>query len=292
MQSMIESSELIINEKGCIYHLDLHPDEMVETIITVGDPGRVPVVSKYFDQIYTQKEHREFVTHVGRIGQKEIAVVSSGIGPDNIDIVINELDALANINFQNRTVKKEITSLNIIRLGTSGALQDDIPVDSLVLANMGIGLDNLLHYYEHQENEIEAQVKQDFIQHVGLEDTLITPYVIDGCKPLWSKFDEAFIKGITVTCPGFYAPQGRQLRLTPAIQQLIDLLPSFKSQDRRITNFEMETSAIYGLSKLLGHQYLSINTIVANRTQKTFTKDGAQSVENMIKKALKVIETL
>lgn len=289
---MIESSELIITDKGCIYHLDVHPEELADTIITVGDPGRVPIVSKYFDEIIVQKEHREFVTHTGRIGNKKLSVVSSGIGPDNIDIVINELDALVNIDFNTRTIKKDFTPLKIIRLGTSGALQKDIPIDALVLANTGIGLDNLLHYYQYTEDELASSIKTDFTQHVGLASTPIIPYVVDGCEALWSQFGEEFIKGITVTCPGFYAPQGRKLRLTPAFEQLIDLLPSFESNGRRITNFEMETSAIYGLSNLLGHQYLSINTIIANRTQKTFTKDGQKSVENMIHKSLEIIETL
>ncbi len=289
---MIESSELILSDQGHIYHLDVHPSEIATTIITVGDQGRVPEVSKFFDEITSKRQHREFVTHTGRIGNKRISVVSTGIGPDNIDIVINELDALVNIDFDTRTVKDEITNLKIFRLGTSGALQEDIPIDALVLGTMGLGLDNLMHYYKHHENELEQEIKDAFIQHVGLENKNIVPYVVEGCEELWKHFDDQYTKGITVTCPGFYAPQGRQLRLEPAIGNLIDQLPTFKSHGRRITNFEMETSAIYGLSKLLGHQYLSINTIVANRPLKTFTKDGAKSVENMIEKSLEIIENI
>lgn len=289
---MIDSSELIITDEGCVYHLDVHPNEIANTIITVGDPGRVQEVSKYFDEITSKRQHREFVTHSGRIGNKKISVVSSGIGPDNIDIVINELDALVNIDFETRTIKEDFTPLQIFRLGTSGALQEDIPLDTLVLGTMALGLDNLMHYYKHHENEIEQKIKDAFIQHVGLENKPIVPYVVDGCEELWKHFDDQYTKGITVTCPGFYAPQGRQLRLEPAIGNLIDQLPTFKSEGRRITNFEMETSAIYGLSKLLGHQYLSINTIVANRPLGTFTKDGAKSVEHMIEKSLEIIEKI
>lgn len=289
---MIDSSELIITDEGCVYHLDVHPNEIANTIITVGDPGRVQEVSKYFDEITSKRQHREFVTHSGRIGNKKISVVSSGIGPDNIDIVINELDALVNIDFETRTIKEDFTPLQIFRLGTSGALQEDIPLDTLVLGTMALGLDNLMHYYKHHENEIEQKIKDAFIQHVGLENKPIVPYVVDGCENLWQHFDDQYTKGITVTCPGFYAPQGRQLRLEPAIGNLIDQLPTFKSEGRRITNFEMETSAIYGLSKLLGHQYLSINTIVANRPLGTFTKDGAKSVEHMIETSLEIIEKI
>jgi len=289
---MIDSSELIITDEGCVYHLDVHPNEIANTIITVGDPGRVPEVSKLFDEITSKRQHREFVTHSGRIGNKKISVVSSGIGPDNIDIVINELDALVNIDFETRTIKEDFTPLQIFRLGTSGALQEDIPLDTLVLGTMALGLDNLMHYYKHHENEIEQKIKDAFIQHVGLENKPIVPYVVDGCENLWQHFDDQYTKGITVTCPGFYAPQGRQLRLEPAIGNLIDQLPTFKSEGRRITNFEMETSAIYGLSKLLGHQYLSINTIVANRPLGTFTKDGAKSVEHMIETSLEIIEKI
>lgn len=287
----IGASELIITEQGCIYHLDVHPDEIAHTIITVGDPGRVATVSKYFDRIETKKAHREFVTHTGYIGNKRLSVVSTGIGPDNIDITLNELDALVNIDFETRLPKEEHTSLEIVRMGTSGALQADIPVDSLVVSTFGIGLDNLLHYYNYEENAEVAFIRNAFIQHTALENAAIRPYMAEASIHLVNKFParEGYVHGITVTCPGFYAPQGRQLRLAPAFPHLIDALSCFSSGQHRITNFEMETSAIYGLGKLLGHQCLSISTIVANRQNKTFSKDGTASVENLIKTSLELL---
>ncbi len=287
----IGDSELIITDKGCIYHLDLHPDEIAQTIVTVGDPGRVAEVSKYFDRVEHKKAHREFVSHTGYIGSKRISVVSTGIGPDNIDITLNELDALVNIDFNTRLPKTEHTSLEIVRMGTSGALQADIPVDDLVVSSFGIGLDNLMHYYNYEENAEVAFIRNAFVQHTALENSNIKPYMVEGAIQLLNKFPtrEGYHHGITATCPGFYAPQGRQLRLAPALPHLIDALSSFSSGQHRITNFEMETSAIYGLGKLLGHHCLSISTIVANRQTKTFSKDGAASVDNMIKKSLELL---
>jgi uridine phosphorylase len=227
----IAESELILNKRGAIYHLNVRPEELAATIITVGDPGRVKAVSKHFDAVEYESEHREFITHTGRIGNKRLSVVSTGIGPDNIDIVINELDALVNIDFETRMIKSQLSHLNIIRLGTSGSLQEDIPVDS----------------YHH---------------------------------------------GISVTCPGFYGPQGRVLRLGLTNPDLIDRLTQFSFGPHRITNFEMETSAIYGLGKLLGHQCLSISAIVANRIKKEFSKNAEAAVDTMIKKSLEIISTL
>ncbi|RQO31752.1 phosphorylase [Taibaiella sp. KBW10] len=287
----IGASELIITDKGCIYHLDVHPEELAQTVITVGDPGRVATISKYFDRIEHKKEHREFVTHTGYIGQKRISVVSTGIGPDNIDITLNELDALVNVDFNTRLPKEAHTSLEIVRMGTSGALQADIAVDSLVVGTFGIGLDNLLHYYNYEENAEVAFIKDAFIKHTRLETSAIKPYMVESAIHLLNKFPkrEGYIHGITVTCPGFYAPQGRQIRLSPAFPHLIDSLSSFQCGEHRISNFEMETSAIYGLGRLMGHQCLSINTIIANRQTKEFTKDGALSVERMIEKSLALL---
>lgn len=290
-QFPIGESELIINEKGCVYHLDLHPDELANLVITVGDPSRVPEVSKYFDKIEVQKAHREFVSHTGYIGTKRLTVVSTGIGPDNIDIVLNELDALANIDFGSRLPKQELKSLEIVRMGTSGSLQEDIPVDDLVVSTFGIGLDNLLHFYHCEENAEIAYLRNAFEAHTALTNASVRPYMVAGSIHLLNKFPvrEGYHHGITVTCPGFYAPQGRQLRLAPAFPNLIDALSTFNSGNHRITNFEMETSAIYGLGKLLGHHCLSINTIVANRQTKSFTKDAAQAVDNMIKQSLELL---
>lgn len=287
----IGASELIITEKGCIYHLDVHPEEIANTVITVGDPARVAMISKYFDRIEHKKEHREFITHTGYIGQKRLSVVSTGIGPDNIDITLNELDALVNVDFNTRLPKEAHTTLEIVRMGTSGALQADIPVDSLVVSTFGIGLDNLLHYYNYNENAEVAFIKDAFVKHSRLETSAIRPYMAEGSIHLLNKFParEGYVHGITVTCPGFYAPQGRQIRMAPALPHLIDSLAGFRSGDHRITNFEMETSAIYGLGRIMGHHCLSVNTIIANRQTKEFTKDGGRSVTQMIEKSLALL---
>ena len=283
------SSELIITPRGTIYHLDLAPEDIAPTIITVGDPDRVKEVSKYFDHITHTAQHREFVTHTGLIGGKAISCVSTGIGPDNIDIVINELDALVNIDFATRTLKSEHTSLNIIRMGTCGCLQGDVPVESLIVSSHGIGMDNLMHYYRMTNNPDENFIINSFNKHTSLENSRIVPYIAEGAIGLRKHFGAGFVHGITVTCPGFYGPQGRVLRGQLAFPNLIDALTTFRHQDIRITNFEMETSAIYGLGKVLGHKSLSISTAVANRVTKTFCSDGNAAVENMIRKSLEII---
>ncbi len=287
----IEASELIINNRGAIYHLNLRPEELATTVITVGDPDRVKEVSKHFDNIEYTSQHREFITHTGFIGSKRISVVSTGIGPDNIDIVLNELDALVNIDLETRTIKKELTALTIIRIGTSGSLQADIPVDSFVSSTHGLGIDNLLNYYQHTNNDEERALIQQFITHTQMDAGFSQPYICSAATALMKHFVDGFHQGITVTCPGFYGPQGRVLRLVLSSPQLIDKLTQFYYGNHRITNFEMETSAIYGLGKLLGHQCLSLNAIVANRINKTFSKDGNAAVENLIVKALAIIET-
>jgi uridine phosphorylase len=284
----IEESELIINNRGAIYHLDLRPEELASTVITVGDPGRVGTVSKHFDSVTIKREHREFVTHTGRIGSKEISVVSTGIGPDNIDIVFNELDALANIDFNSRTVNPQLKSLNIIRLGTSGALQKDIAVDSFVASTHVIGLDNLLHFYQQENNNEEESILEAFVNHTGAN----APYIASAGIAVLKHFVHGYHQGITVTCPGFYGPQGRVLRLRLKYPDLIDQLTSFGHGNHRVTNFEMETSAIYGLGKLLGHQCLSISAIVANRVEKKFSSDGNAAVEKMIVQSLERIAAI
>jgi len=285
----IAESELIINARGAIYHLDVRPEELAQNIITVGDPDRVAEVSKYFDEVEVKRQHREFVTHTGRIGKKRISVVSTGIGPDNIDIALNELDALANIDFETRYIKQELTSLNIIRIGTSGSLQADIPVDSFVASTHGLGLDNLLNYYRLEHNEQENQLLHSFITHTQLHAQVTNPYISSASGNLLKNFVDGFHQGITVTCPGFYGPQGRILRLGIKNPDLIDRLTQFSFGRHRITNFEMETSAIYGLGKLLGHNCLSLSAIVANRIAKEFSKDSAATVDNLIKKSLELI---
>jgi len=285
----IAESELIVNSRGAIYHLDVRPEELAQTVITVGDPARVHEVSKHFDSVECKCSHREFVTHTGRIGNKRLSVVSTGIGPDNIDIVVNELDALVNINFETRSVNPELKHLTIIRLGTAGALQEDIPVDSIVASTHGLGIDNLLNYYRHDNNDEEMQIIQQFVAHTQISSNFSQPYISTASSAILKHFVDGFYHGITITCPGFYGPQGRVLRLGLTNPDLIDRLTQFSFGNHRITNFEMETSAIYGLGRLLGHQCLSLSTIVANRIKKEFSKDGHAAVENMIVKALEII---
>jgi uridine phosphorylase len=285
----IAESELIINERGAVYHLNCRPEEIAPTIITVGDPDRVAEVSKHFDKTEYQNKHREFVTHTGYIGNRRITCVSTGIGPDNIDIVLNELDALVNIDFESRQAKETLTRLKIIRLGTSGSLQQDIPVDSFVASTHGLGLDNLMHFYRQENNDEENQIIQAFGTHTQLHSGKISPYINMAGASLIKHFIKDYHHGITVTCPGFYGPQGRVLRLGLGYPMLIDQLTNFKFGNYRITNFEMETSAIYGLGNALGHHCLSLSAIVANRISKTFSANGQLAVENLIKQSLQVI---
>jgi uridine phosphorylase len=284
----IEESELIINPRGAVYHLDLRPDEIGGTVITVGDPDRVKEVSKHFDSIEVKRQHREFISHTGYIGKKRLTVLSSGIGPDNIDIVINELDALANIDLNSRQLKPKFTSLNIMRIGTSGSLQADIPVDSFVASTHGLGIDNLLNFYRHEQNEEEKQLLHSFVTHTQMHGQMSYPYISSASASLIKHYVQDFHHGITVTCPGFYGPQGRVLRLGVKYPQLIDRLIDFRFGQFRISNFEMETSAIYGLGKLLGHNCLALNAIVADRVNKQFSKDGKAAVEKLIVKTLEI----
>ena len=285
----IPESELIINKRGAIYHLDLRQEELADTVILVGDPERVKKVSKYFDSIEHQLQHREFITHTGFIAKKRISVLSTGIGPDNIDIAINELDALANINFETRTINADFRKLNLIRFGTSGALQADIPVDSLVASTHGLGFDNLMNYYDYEKSAEENKMIASFLEQTKMDTSITMPYIFKGSEMLLNKFGNDFYKGITVTAPGFYGPQGRELRLKSKSRALIDSLTHFSYNESRITNFEMESSVIFGLGKLLGHECLSINVVVANRVAQQYSKDSNKAVEHMIEKALEVI---
>ena len=287
----IAESELIINSRGAIYHLDVKPEELANTIIVVGDPERVKKVSAHFDKIEHQLQHREFITHTGYIGNKHLSVISTGIGPDNIDIVFNELDALANIDFETRLIKEKLSKLNIIRFGTSGSLQADIPVDSFVASTHGLGLDNLLNFYSYTKTDADKAMIDAFISQTNLDTSITNPYTFSGSEILLQKFGEGFHKGITVTCPGFFGPQGRVLRLGLSCPGLVDKLTHFSFNNHRITNFEMETSAIYGLGKLMGHECLSINVIIANRVVKEFSKDSNAAVEKLIVKSLEALTT-
>ena len=288
----IAESELIINERGAVYHLDTRPEELATTIITVGDPDRVAAVSKYFDKIEFMNQHREFVTHTGYSGNKRISVVSTGIGTDNIDIVLNELDALANIDFETRMIKQQLVSLQVIRVGTSGSLQKDIPVDSLVASTHGLGIDNLLNFYRIEHNDQDKQLLQAFITQTQLQQHFAQPYISGAGSSLLKHFVDGFHHGITVTCPGFYGPQGRVLRLGLSNPNLVDNLTGFSFGQHRISNFEMETAGIYGLGKLLGHQCLSLSAIVANRVEKQFSKDAGKTMERLITTTIRIIEGL
>jgi uridine phosphorylase len=288
----IAESELILNARGAVYHLDLLPEELADTVITVGDPFRVKQVSKHFDSIEVEKHHREFVTRTGYIGKKRITVVSTGIGTDNIDIVFNELDAVLNIDLKSRTIKPTLKSLNIIRIGTAGSLQRSIPVDSFVASTHGLGLDNLLNYYRLDHNEEDRQLLHSFITQTGLNSQVSNPYICSATAALLKHFVDGFHHGITVTCPGFYGPQGRVLRLGLRNPDLISNLTDFTFGQHRIANFEMETSGIYGIGRLLGHHCLSLSAIVANRIDKEFSKDSNAVVERLIEKTLDTISTL
>jgi uridine phosphorylase len=288
--SRIAESELIINARGAVYHLDLLPEELAHTVITVGDPDRVKELSKHFDSVQVKRHHREFISHTGMVGKKKLTVISSGIGPDNIDIVMNELDALVNIDFSTRLIKKNLTSLNIIRIGTSGSLQGDIHVDSFVASTHGLGIDNLLNFYRHEHNEEEKQLIHSFVTHTQIHGQMSHPYISSAAGSLLKHFVKDFHQGITVTCPGFYGPQGRVLRLGIKNPDLVNRLTDFRFGQHRLTNFEMETSAIYGLGKLLGHNCLAVNAIVANRVLKEFSKDGKAAVENLIVKFLEIFD--
>ena len=280
---MIKESELILNPDGSIYHLNLRPEQVADTIILVGDPNRVPRVSAYFDTIEFSTQKREFSTHTGTYKGKRLTALSTGIGPDNIDIVINELDALFNIDLHTRKPKEQLTSLNIVRFGTSGSLQADIPVDSFVLSSHGLGMDNMLHAYKDAPNVREIAMEEAFMAHTQWNTDKGRPYIVGCGETLKQRLltDKVF-EGITGTVPGFYGPQGRMLRLPVQDPTLNDKLHSFNYKGYRMTNLEMETSAIYGLSKLLGHQAVSLNAIIANRAAGTFTKDTKKVVENLI----------
>jgi len=283
----IEESELILTPEGKIYHLDLAPSQLAPTIITVGDPGRVEMVSKYFDTIETTAQHREFKTHTGTYKGKRISVISTGIGPDNIDIVFNELDALVNIDFEKRQVKKKLTSLDIIRIGTSGGLTPDIDVDSFLISTLGIGLDNVMHYYDKTDKIFNRDFAQSFIDHTQWNPDNSVPYAVEADKTLLKKFtSEKIIQGITITNVGFYGPQGRVLRAKLKDENLNEKLTSFRYKKKKITNLEMETSTMYGMAKLLGHRALSMNAIIANRASGTFSKDASKTIDALIQYTL------
>ena len=282
-------SELILNSDGSIYHLNLLPGDIASTIIFVGDPNRVEMVSKYFDTIEVRKQKREFLTHTGVLHGKRLSVISTGIGAGNIDIVLNELDALFNIDFSTRKVKPTITSLQIIRIGTSGAIQPNIPVDTFVLSKYAIGLDGILHFYENEKAEVQ-NLTNALIHHLNWNTFGIHPYTSMADEKLLNTLkSDRILEGVTATNGGFYAPQGRELRLSPRLKDFHSKLASFTYQGASITNLEMETAAIYSLSRLLGHKAASLNAILANRSLGTFSKQPQKTVNTLIQLALELL---
>jgi len=282
----IGESELIINTDGSIFHLHLKPENLADTVILVGDQGRVEMVSKFFDEIEFEVQNREFKTHTGTYNGKRISVLSTGIGTDNIDIVVNELDALVNIDLETRLPKKEHKTLNLIRIGTSGALQGDIPVDTPVLSVTSIGFDGLLNFYEGNEKLGNEDIKGAFKKHTGWNEKLPDPYFVDASEYLINKIGEGMTKGITISSPGFYGPQGRVLRLNTIDNNLNNKITAFDFEGRKITNYEMESSAIAGLSALLGHNAITVCSIIANRIRKEYSQNYKVAVEKLVKTIL------
>jgi len=282
----IPASELILHQDGSVYHLNIKPENLADTVILVGDPQRVEMISNYFDRIEFKGENREIVTHTGTLKNKRLTVMSTGMGTDNIDIVLNELDALVNVDLEKKTIKPDFTSLKILRLGTSGGLQPDLPLNSFVLSEYGLGLDGLLSFYKNSDKVIDKNFNDAFISYAGLPADMPQPYMVKSSEKLASLFGDGFVRGITATAPGFYGPQGRQVRLDVAIPDLIDRLQGFEFNGKKIQNLEMETSALFGLSKLLGHQALTICVAIANRKHHGFNPDYKSAIKKLVEVVL------
>jgi uridine phosphorylase len=282
----IKESELILNKDGSVYHLNLRPENISDTVFLVGDQFRVEQITRHFDTIEFSVQKREFKTQTGLFRGRRLTVISTGIGPDNIDIVLNEVDALVNIDLDQRIVKDQLSTINLIRIGTSGSLQKDIPVDSFVMGTHGLDLNGMLHYYKI-DPICNPEIEDAFIEYTNWSPRKARPIFIEGSKELECLFEsEQVYKGITATAGGFYGPQGRVLRLPLEDPELNVKLDSFNYKGNRITNFEMETSVIYGLSKLLGHKALSLNAIIANRSDGSFSKNPQKTIEKLIEYAL------
>jgi len=279
--SQFPETELILTKENRVYHINLKAEDIADDVIVVGDQHRVAQISKFFSKIEFKTEHREFVTHTGIFNGKRITVLSTGIGTDNIDIVMNELDAAVNINLETRELNPTHRTLNVIRLGTSGALQADIPVNGIVVSSHGLG-----NFYDNWESVGEKEISEAFMKHTGWLPNLPYPYCVKASDLVIAKFQQGTHIGITATAPGFYGPQGRQIRLKAAMPNLNELLTDFRLGEHRITNFEMETSALYGLGKLLNHNCLTACVIIANRVRKEFTSDYTKSVEILIQESL------
>jgi len=286
--TVIAPSELILNPDGSIYHLGLRPEQLGDIVFVVGDPGRAEKISRRFSSIEHRSQNREFVAHTGMVNNRRVTALATGIGPDNIDIVVNELDALVNIDLATRSPKSQHRALTIVRLGTCGALQQDIPVDEFVVSHSALGLDAMLHYYAYEQTDAELRLLNAFLEHTEWPGNLPLPYLSTGDAGLVEALGTDNHVGITATAGGFYGPQGRQLRAVPAVPDLNEGFSSFvypsasPAGDLRIANYEMETSALYGLSGLLGHRACTICAVVANRLRKEYTKDHHAAIERMI----------
>jgi uridine phosphorylase len=285
-----QQSDLILNSDGSVYHLQLLPHQISDTIITVGDPGRVDLVSQYFDSVDYAVQKREFKTRTGRIGNKQLTVLSTGIGTDNIDIVLNELHLLANYDFAENRLRPQFRKLTFIRAGTSGCIQGDIPVDSFLVSEYAIGIDNMLHFYAHAHTEEETVLLNQFNMHAYFHHT-IHPYVTSASKNLIPIFQKKCLLGITLTTPGFYAPQGRNMILQTSMNNFYADLKKFTAGGKRITNIEMETAGLYGLSALLGHEHISCNVLLANRSTGEFSSDPENAVKKFIEMVVDTIST-
>ncbi|MBK8497905.1 MAG: nucleoside phosphorylase [Flavobacteriales bacterium] len=284
--TVLEPSELVLNPDGSVYHLALRPEQLGDLVLVVGDQDRVTRISKHFDKVEHEVRNREFVAHTGVCNGTHITALSTGIGSDNIDIVLNELDALVNIDLAARTPKRHHKALRIIRLGTCGSLQEDIPVDSRIVSAYGVGLDNVLHYYAYESTDAELRVLNELLAHTEWPDNLPLPCVAAGDKDLIEALGFNNTVGITITASGFYGPQGRQLRLLPSVDGLNERFSSFEHEGMRAVNFEMETSALYGLGGMLGHRVCTVCTVVANRLRKEYSKDHHAAIDKMIKEVL------
>jgi uridine phosphorylase len=282
----MKESELILNQDGSIYHLALRPEELASTVITVGDPERVNEVSQHFDNIEVKKSKREFVTHTGYIGSKRITCLSTGMGSDNIDIVINELDALVNIDFDSHIHKSDPTSLTIVRIGTSGSISEDVHVDDILCSRIAIGLEGLMLWYEQMQMTMEENEWSIALSELHLP---IRPFVCQAEPILFNLFRPHFKSGITLTTAGFYAPQSRNLRLNSQFVNILTEISSLKIRNESITNIEMETAAIYGLSKALGHKAISVNAILADRVKGTFSTNPEKVIGKSIYKSLDLL---
>lgn len=281
--SKISETDLILNPDGSVYHLNLLPKHISDTIITVGDPSRVYKVSQYFDEVEFEMNKREFITHVGRFNGKKVTVISTGIGTDNIEIFFTEIDALVNIDLKTREPKPRKKKLKIIRIGTSGALQEDVAIGTHLATDYAVGFDNLMNFYDLPMDDFETGVAHDLQKKAGLP---FMPYVVRGADALRKRIGFDMVAGNTVTCPGFYAPQGREVRVPIRFPRLMEELNYYHKGDFWLTNFEMETAGYYALARLLGHEALSVNAIIANRVKNKFSKDPNKIIESLIEKVL------